>query len=137
MPMFGKNAYEDYAILNYLHSQIMRGVPAKRSGQRDPRLTRSALARPYRSAFGIEMYYDEFLKAAALLDAVVNNVVFKDGNKRTALAAATLYLALNKRVVRYGVNEAEWFMYQVVMAHPRIEEIAAWLRQHCSQPQLQ
>ena len=127
--MFGMNAVADYMMLNYLHSQIMAGLPGQ-WGQRDPELTRAALARPFLTAFGRDIYDDHFKKAAAMLDAITNNIVFKDGNKRTALAAASLYLALNDTVIEFAQQEAEWFMYQVVVARPSIDEIAGWLRAH-------
>jgi death-on-curing protein len=128
--MFSTNTRNDYVLLNYLHSQIMHSARPGTWGQRDPKLTRAALARPYRTAFGQEIYPDHFQKAAALLDSIVNNIVFRDGNKRTALAAAALYLAINKYIVEFGVQEAEWFMYQVVVARPSVQEIADWLQQH-------
>jgi death-on-curing protein len=134
--MFGTDTRQDYVVLNYLHSQIMRGSRPGTWGQRDPKLTRAALARPYRSAFGQELYGDHFQKAAAMLDSIVNNVVFRDGNKRTALAAASLYLALNKHIVEFGAQEAEWFMYQVVVSRPSVQEIADWLQQHTRKSRL-
>jgi death-on-curing protein len=133
--MFGTNQYEDYMVLNYLHSQIMERLSGP-WGQRDPGLTRAAVARPFRSAFGQEMYGDIYLKAAALMDSIVNNVVFRDGNKRTALAAAALYLALNDCVLSFGQNEADMFMHQLVMHRPPITAIAAWLRAHTKPKQL-
>jgi len=127
--MFGTNTAEDYVILNYLHSQIMvgKGDPW---GQRDPQLTKAAIARPFRSAFGEEMYQTTFEKAAALVDAIINRVVFKDGNKRTALAAAALYLARYEQVVSFTVDEAEAFTRHIVLDHPPVTEIADWLQQH-------
>jgi death-on-curing protein len=127
--MFGKNAKQDYLILNYLHSQIMLGTDGA-WGQRDPKITRAALSRPHRTAFGQEIYSDMYEKAAALLDAIANRVVFKDGNKRTALIAAALYLGRNKQVLRFGRKEGEAFMWYVVLEHPKISEIADWLKAH-------
>lgn len=127
--LFGKNSREDYVVLNYLHSQIMAHHKGP-WGQRDVRITRSAVTRPFRTAFGQEIYGDIYLKAAALLDAIVNRVVFKDGNKRTAMAAAVFYLANNKQLVRFERKEGEAFMWYVVLEHPDIPEIADWLRAH-------
>lgn len=127
--MFGNNQREDYVILNYLHSQIML-ESGDRWGQRDPKLTRAAVTRPFRTAFGQEIYTDVFEKAAALLDSIVNRVVFKDGNKRTALAAAVLYLGRHRHFLHFDRKEGEAFMWYVVIAHPEISEIADWLRAH-------
>jgi death-on-curing protein len=127
--LYGDNSKEDYVVLNLLHSEIMKdsGDPW---GQRDPALTRAAVTRPFRSAFGKEIYDDDYLKAAALLDAIVNRVVFRDGNKRTALLAAVLYLGRNDKIVSFGRKEGEALMWYVVLEHPKIEEIADWLKAH-------
>jgi death-on-curing protein len=64
-------------------------------GFHDEKLVRSALARPNHSVMGEDAYDDMFSKAAALLDAIARNHGFRDGNKRTAMAAAVLYLSQN------------------------------------------
>ncbi|PLS80552.1 hypothetical protein CYG49_04765 [Candidatus Saccharibacteria bacterium] len=133
--MFGNNTREDYVVLNYLHGQIMAGS-GDPWGQRDARITRAAVARPFRTAFGEEIYGDVYLKAAALLDSIVNRVVFRDGNKRTAMAAAVLFLARNKQFIRFNRKEGEAFMWYVVLEHPKIEEIADWFRTHSSSRQI-
>jgi len=44
---------------------------------------------------GKELYPDVFLKAAALLDSLINNHPFVDGNRRTGITAAALFLQAN------------------------------------------
>lgn len=44
---------------------------------------------------GKELYPDVFLKEAALLDSLINNHPFVDGNKRTGITAAALFLQAN------------------------------------------
>lgn len=127
--LFGENSREDYVVLNYLHSQIMKDTKGS-WGQRDVQLTRAAVSRPFRTAFGQEIYADVYAKAAALLDAIVNRVVFKDGNKRTALMAAVLYLGRNRLPLRFDRKEGEAFMWYVVLEHPTIDQIADWLKAH-------
>ncbi|HSH56230.1 MAG TPA: Fic family protein [Candidatus Limnocylindrales bacterium] len=134
--LYGDNSREDYVVLNYLHSQVMKDT-GQPWGQRDVRITRAAVTRPFRSAFGQEIYSDIYQKAAALLDAIVNRVVFKDGNKRTALVAAALYLGRHNRVLRVGRKEGEAFMWYVVLEHPEISEIADWLKRHTAGHQIQ
>jgi death-on-curing protein len=127
--LFGDNSREDYVVLNYLHSQIMKDSEGQ-WGQRDVQLTRAAVSRPFRTAFGEEIYTDVYMKAAALLDSIVNRVVFKDGNKRTALMAAVLFLGRNRLPLRFDRKEGEAFMWYVVLEHPKIEEISDWLKAH-------
>jgi death-on-curing protein len=134
--LYGKNSREDYVVLNLLHGEIMKesGDPW---GQRDSQLTRAAVTRPFRTAFGQEIYSDMYMKAAALLDSIANRVVFRDGNKRTALLAAVLYLGRNDKIISFGRKEGEAFMWYVVLEHPKIEEIAEWLKTHTIGRQLE
>jgi len=92
----------------------------------------SALGRPLQSAFGKEAYGDLFEKAAALLDSLANNHGFKDGNKRTAMAASLYYLSLFDINVSITNEEYEVFMLYVVNHKPPVKEIKAWLARHAS-----
>jgi len=90
----------------------------------------SALARPNQSVGGKDAYPDIFMKAAALLDSIANNHGFRDGNKRTAMAAAVLYLHGNNIEVRFANEEYEEVMLHVVNNKPSILEIKEWLMRH-------
>ncbi|MEF2277202.1 type II toxin-antitoxin system death-on-curing family toxin [Deinococcus sp. YIM 134068] len=63
-------------------------------GLRDPGALASALAQPAMEAFGVKLYPSLTEKAAALL-FLARNHGFIDGNKRTAYAAAYVFLLLN------------------------------------------
>jgi death-on-curing protein len=64
-------------------------------GVRDLGLLESALAMP-RSGFGGEYYHPDLPNmAAAYLYHIVSNHPFFDGNKRTGLAAAIVFLLIN------------------------------------------
>ena len=61
-----------------------------------------AVARPQAMLDGKEPYPDVFLKAAALLDSLVNNHPFVDGNKRAGITAAALFWQVNGRPLTGG-----------------------------------
>lgn len=82
------------------------------------------------SAFGQDMYDDFFSKAAALLDSIAKNHGFKDGNKRTAMATAVIYLQLNSVEINFTNIEYEEFMLHVVNDKPKLPEIVTWLKKH-------
>lgn len=65
-----------------------------------------------------------------MLDSVANNHGFRDGNKRTAMAAAIYYLSLFGITIQISNNDYEQFMLHVVNDKPKIQEIRAWLLQH-------
>jgi death on curing protein len=63
------------------------------SGVRDMGLLESAIARPFQTFGGADLYPDIFEKAAAPGESLIINHPFVDGNKRTGmLAMATLLL---------------------------------------------
>lgn len=127
--MFDSDPEEDVRILCYIHDQIIEASGGSK-GFHDEGLIRSALARPNHSAFGEDIYGDLFMKAAALLDSIARNHGFRDGNKRTAMAAAALYLSLHNIEVQFTNEEYEMIMLHVVNDKPDVEEIKTWLMQH-------
>jgi death on curing protein len=66
-----------------------------RSGIRDINLLSSAVAMPYATFSGEFLHSDIFEMAAAYAFHVSQNHPFVDGNKRTALASALVFLELN------------------------------------------
>jgi len=65
------------------------------NGVRDFGLLQSALAQPEASFAGQWLHEDIFLMAAAYVFHICQNHPFFDGNKRTALASALVFLELN------------------------------------------
>lgn len=88
------------------------------------------------SVFGEKIYPDIFHQAAAYMFYVIKNHVFHDGNKRTGLAAAILFLEWNQHVFA-PLDEDMVFDFTMDVAAGlndpavRIPEIAAWLRGLC------
>ena len=64
-------------------------------GLRDEGLLESALAQPQAGFGGQYLHENLFAMAAAYVFHLANNHPFADGNKRTALGAAVLFLAAN------------------------------------------
>jgi death-on-curing protein len=102
-------------------------------GLRDLALLESAVARPRATFDGSDLYPGLFEKAAALLDSLVNNHPFVDGNKRTGIVAAGLFLRANGYRLITSSEELEAFTLSVATEHPPIAELANWLETH-SQP---
>ena len=65
------------------------------NGVRDFGLLQSALAQPEASFAGQWLHEDIFLMASAYAFHICQNHPFFDGNKRTALASALIFLELN------------------------------------------
>jgi death-on-curing protein len=100
------------------------------TGLRDLALLESAVGRPRATFDGNELYSGLFEKAAALLDSLVNNHAFVDGNKRTGITAAAIFLHINGFRLNCSQTEMETFTLQVATSHPGIVELSTWLKAH-------
>jgi death-on-curing protein len=59
--------------------------------------------------------------------SLVQNHPFLDGNKRTGITAAALFLQRNGWRIMASNKELEQFTFQVTIERPALETIAAWL----------
>ena len=80
-------------VLMILEDQVRRYGGAY--GVRDPALLSSALAMPSATYEGKYLHRSLFDQAAAYAFHICQNHPFVDGNKRTALASALVFLSLN------------------------------------------
>jgi death-on-curing protein len=112
-----------------LHARLIQ-LTGGSGGVRDLGLLESAVARPMASFDGGDLYQAPFAKAAALMESLVRNHPFVDGNKSTGLAAAALFLELNGHLLTGTNDEAVDLTQRVAQGVITVAEIAAWLRDH-------
>lgn len=113
----------------FLHARLIEETGGAH-GVRDLSLLELAVARPWATFGSRDLYPDLFSKAAALLDSLIHNHPFVDGNKRTGIAAAALFLRQNSYRLTATNEELEEFTLLVAESRPGISEIAAWLKTH-------
>lgn len=98
------------------------------AGIRDQGLLEGAIAAPQAGFGEEELYKDVFEKAAVYAYSIAESQPFVDGNKRTGLSSALLFLALNG----YEVNECRMELYDVMIGIAKKEanrdDIAELLR---------
>ena len=115
-------------VLN-LHEQTIAATGGS-FGVRDETLIDSALARPRAGFGGFEAYPDVFSKAGVLLEGLIKNHGFVDGNKRTAVVVTIIFLGRNG----YGllVEQKALVKFAVGIAEDKFDtdEIATWLKKH-------
>ena len=99
-------------------------------GVRDLGLLESAIDRPQATFDRQELYRDIFEKAAALMESLINNHPFVDGNKRTGIACAVLFLQQNGILFLAKNAELEKFTLRVASSNAGHPEITKWLRKH-------
>jgi death-on-curing protein len=113
----------------FLHARLIEETGGGH-GLRDLGLLESAAARPQATYSGQDLYPDLFSRAAALMDSLVHNHPFVDGNKHTGITAAALFLVRNGYRLTTTNPELEAFTRRVAEARPDIAEIADWLQAH-------
>ena len=123
--------------MNYLSSQQVLFIQARlitetggEAGLRDLTLLESAVARPRATFDGMDLYPGIFEKTAALLDSLINNHAFVDGNKRAGITSAAMFLRINGYHISSSQKGLEEFSLQVAISHPSISELAEWLETH-------
>ena len=96
-------------------------------GIRDPGAVQSALARP-RNLASYENCDDLARLAAAYAYGIAKNHGFADGNKRTALVVADLFLMLNGYELTSSPSDNVLTILGVADGSLSEEEIGAWMR---------
>jgi death-on-curing protein len=96
------------------------------TGIRDLGALESALYRPRTGYYG-----DVIEEAAALLESLVQNHPFVDGNKRVAFAVMDVFLRVNGRVLEVDdVAAHEHLIGLMERSELDLAAIDAWLREH-------
>jgi death-on-curing protein len=90
-------------------------------------LLQSAVARPRATFDKQDLYPDLFSKAAALLESLIGNHAFVDGNKRTAITAAGLFLHINGYRLTPSNQQLELFTLQCAQHLISLEQMTIWL----------
>jgi death-on-curing protein len=100
------------------------------AGIRDMALLESALAAPQSGMNGAYFHNDIFAMAAAYLFHIVQNHPFLDGNKRTGLACAYLFMALNGFELDCDADILANMVLEVAGGGKGKEGIAAFLQRY-------
>lgn len=95
------------------------------TGLREAGALEAALFRPQTG-----YYRDVMHEAAALLESLLQNHPFVDGNKRVAFAAVDVFLRLNGVVLVMDDSEAYDVIIEWLTSTSDLDDIDTWLRKH-------
>jgi death on curing protein len=90
----------------------------------------SALGRPQATFDDKELYPGLFTKTAALMDSLVRNHPFVDGNKRTAIMSAGLFLQFNAYRLFVENDEMVRFTLACAQSQLSLNEIEDWFKHY-------
>ncbi len=112
-----------------IHDRIIDATGGSK-GVREKNLLESVCNTPFGNYFGKELYPDIYLKAAVIVNSLVNNHVFIDGNKRTGLAIMEYFLYKNGYTVTNSKEQKEIFVLSFATSNPDLADIAVWIKKH-------
>ena len=90
----------------------------------------SVIAAPAQEVFGQELYPTIFLKASVYARDIVTNHPFMDGNKRTGMVSASVFLENNGHVIDSKEGEIEKMALKIIVEKFKLEDIADWFIKH-------
>lgn len=93
-------------------------------------LLHSAVERCKATFGGIDLYPTIFEKAAALIQSLILNHPFDDGNKRTAISSCALFLFINGWELDLPKKKSIKFTLDIDSHKISFKQIASWLKRH-------
>jgi len=96
-------------------------------GVRDMNLLESAIGRPYVTFDGQELYPNPVDKAAAIIESIVKNHPFSDGNKRTGYVLMRLILLKSQFDIEATEKEKYDFVIKIAEGKLNLDEIKSWI----------
>lgn len=118
----------------FIHDRLIEETGG-RHGVRDSRLLEATVARP-QSGFGdAELFPTLHVKAAALIESIIRDQPFVDGNKRTGFVAAGVVLSRNGWELSVSRRQGYRFTMSIVVDRsvetlPGCQQISTWLLEH-------
>ena len=100
-------------------------------GVRDEGSLNSAINRPFATFGQQELYPEPIEKAAALLESIVTNHPFIDGNKRTGYVIARLLLLKCGLDIEASQGDKYEMVIAVSKGEWKFEQIKDWLKERC------
>jgi death on curing protein len=137
----------DLLVRVYEFHERMIATTGGIEGLRDAASLHAAVARPFATFAGQDLYPDDFDKAAALFHSLVKSHPFMDATKRTAFASTVYFLEIyghprprilpEDEVIRFclAVAEENAQQFEHTAFQPiTVAEIATWFRQLLASP---
>ena len=99
-----------------------------RIGIRNMDLLKSAVTRPFQTFDNKDVYFSVFEKAAALLESLVKNHPFVDGNKRTGFLASIIFFKRNNIKLKASEAESYEFIMKVASSEILFNDMVTWFQ---------
>lgn len=112
-----------------LHERLIEATGGSK-GIRDEGMLDSALANPFQSFGGEELYPSIQAKAAQLCYGLVKNHAMLDGNKRIGTHVMLVFLALNGYELTYSQKELSDTILALAAGEIHADDLLQWIIRH-------
>ena len=119
----------------YIHDILIERFGGS-TGIRDVGLLESALARPFQTFNGVDLYPESIEKAAALIESILNNHPFVDGNKRIGYVIMRLFIIECGKDINANQNEKYDFVIRIASGELDFNGICHWIRTYIKEKNL-
>ena len=101
-------------------------------GLRDKGLLDSAIFRPFQMFDNKELYPGAIKKSAVLIESIIKNHPFIDGNKRIGYVIMRLFLLENGYDIVATQEEKYDFVIRIAAGESNMDDIIKWIQKHIS-----
>ena len=109
-------------------NEIIAKASGGSAGIRDEGSLLSALNRPFQTFDGQDLYPSAIEKSAAIVESIIINHPFIDGNKRMGYAFMRLLLSEEGYELKASENETYNFIISIAEGKMNSEEIINWIK---------
>ena len=109
-------------------NEIIAKASGGSAGIRDEGSLLSALNRPFQTFDGQDLYPTALEKSAAIVESIIINHPFIDGNKRMGYAFMRLLLSEEGYELKASENETYNFIISIAEGKMNSEEIINWIK---------
>jgi death-on-curing protein len=99
-------------------------------GIRDLNLLKSAISRPYQTFDQKDLYKNPIEKAAAIIESIIRNHPFIDGNKRTGYVLMRLVLMDHGLDISHNHKDKYDFVISIASGNLNYDQIKKWIKDH-------
>ncbi len=110
-----------------IHNLLIESFGGSR-GIRDKNALQAAISRPYQTFQDKELYPKPEDKASAILESIISNHPFVDGNKRIGYVLMRLILIENGMDITTSKEEKFEFILDVAKGKLKFEQIKLWIQ---------
>lgn len=124
-----KTVYTGIDEVIAIHERMLE-IGGGREGILDFTLIHSAVERPRATFAGKNLYPTIWLQAASLIQSLIRNHPFNDGNKRTGYFSTMRFLRSNGYELVATKRQIVYFTLSIDVKRPNIDTISLWLKSH-------